>query len=988
MSKLYPPIIGGVIPAFYSGETITIPYQKNRLTDHSLVKEFKMIVKSASTGNQLKILTSSSYSIDDEIENKITFDGDDAVFKPGLYYKVQIAYVKYDGTVGYYSNISTIKCTQKPELSVNYTSNQFSEYTCQGIYSNNDKSEKVLYYQFDIYENSSLFESSGKLLHNSLDDNIDGTATDNYTIKKTIQKNKTYQIVYKVTTINGVSQEISTDEFLISELTQFDSTLKPIATLNREEGYIQVQIVSTDVTSLYMASNFILKRQSSEDNYETSEIVYTFFTDGEPLTDWQWKDFAVKNGCSYIYTVQQYNGNGIYSRELPIEKAVYVNFDYSFLYDGQRQLKIKFDPKVSSFKTNILETKTDTIGSKYPVFYRNDIVDYKEFPISGLISYHSDYEKLFCDWETDKSKDAYKILDLKAFQDFNESDNEVIQEQKFKMQVLDWLNDGQPKLFRSPTEGNYIIKLMNTSLTPNDTLGRMIHSFSSTAYEIADYTYVNLLKYNFVPRKEIRQKNKIILWKQEDIIKGKELITFSPALSLDIRDLPENKTFKFNIKYEGNTSYQTLVVRGGFHIPFKMGVKITSLKYTGSNSAFPGTVVYTYNETASNGVNYIESIETLAWKHGVKVGTCDDIIADIEGAYKIGTGEDALNTRGVLIKFNKFGHLRFFKRPVSETQKIYYKGSFYYFTKEDAEGERKEEVTKDWGGPKWITFGIEDFDMKIFNLDPLDLYEIVSYEEETWKHTGYLDLYQSNTYRNYWTSTSNMTINKLDWYSGTSSIQSFKSYDKKPGDVYLYHSDSPSSSSSIQTIAFWWKPKVIPKEEYNCHIIINDRLFDIKNTEQYTAPINDDMQYSSVAIGPGVIAEFLYKSSMINYNFDALLKDLPSFNGANALKHAKGRYAELLTCYENDAYYKAPDNIDQNIFNADNPIQFEYKTNFDAEFMNNPIWKEEYIIHRSSMSRYLALLNSTRKTYEIALTCAIYEAQYGKSYVPNWGDAS
>jgi hypothetical protein len=34
-----------------------------------------------------------------------------------------------------------------------------------------------------------------------------------------------------------------------------------------------------------------------------------------------------------------------------------------FLFDGERQLNLKFNPQVSSFKSNILETKVDTIGS-------------------------------------------------------------------------------------------------------------------------------------------------------------------------------------------------------------------------------------------------------------------------------------------------------------------------------------------------------------------------------------------------------------------------------------------------------------------------------------------------------------------------------------------------------------------------------------------------------------------------------------------------
>jgi hypothetical protein len=53
---------------------------------------------------------------------------------------------------------------------------------------------------------------------------------------------------------------------------------------------------------------------------------------------------------------------------------------------------------VSSFKKNIQEQKLDTIGGKYPHFFRNGIVEYKEFPVSGLISYRVDENEFFLDW--------------------------------------------------------------------------------------------------------------------------------------------------------------------------------------------------------------------------------------------------------------------------------------------------------------------------------------------------------------------------------------------------------------------------------------------------------------------------------------------------------------------------------------------------------------------------------------------------------------
>jgi hypothetical protein len=61
-----------------------------------------------------------------------------------------------------------------------------------------------------------------------------------------------------------------------------------------------------------------------------------------------------------------------------------------YLCDEERQLRIAFNPKVSSMKNNILESKQDTIGGKHPYIFRNGQVKYKEFSISGLISYLED----------------------------------------------------------------------------------------------------------------------------------------------------------------------------------------------------------------------------------------------------------------------------------------------------------------------------------------------------------------------------------------------------------------------------------------------------------------------------------------------------------------------------------------------------------------------------------------------------------------------
>lgn len=59
-------------------------------------------------------------------------------------------------------------------------------------------------------------------------------------------------------------------------------------------------------------------------------------------------------------------------------------------------------------------------------------------------------------------------------------------ERLFREEAIKWLNDGEPKLFRSMTEGNMVVMLMDINLTPNPQIGRRTYNFSATVYEIAD----------------------------------------------------------------------------------------------------------------------------------------------------------------------------------------------------------------------------------------------------------------------------------------------------------------------------------------------------------------------------------------------------------------------------------------------------------------------------------------------------------------------
>ena len=156
-----------------------------------------------------------------------------------------------------------------------------------------------------------------------------------------------------------------------------------------------------------------------------------------------------------------------------------------FLLNSKYQLKIKFDPQISSYSHVVSESSTQTIGSKYPFIRRNGNVDYRTFSLSGTISHFMDTKE-----NGMKASPANLYGDaLNNYQKYNSNHNitpfnDYIYERDFREKVISFLYDNNVKLYKSTTEGNMLVKLMNITFTPNNTLGRQIYSFSCNVYEV------------------------------------------------------------------------------------------------------------------------------------------------------------------------------------------------------------------------------------------------------------------------------------------------------------------------------------------------------------------------------------------------------------------------------------------------------------------------------------------------------------------------
>lgn len=501
MAKLYPPNIEGIIPAFCKNEgtvILTVPFSMNRAVGTAEVAGFVLKMKTVN-GTLLGTKTvksgdisGASYDITEKME--VYFDVSDFNLNVGQYYKIQLAYLSSDDTIGYYSTIGVVKYTVMPQISIKnleFGKINTHNYQYTGVYSQEygDPSEKMYSSRFKMYDdNDNLIEDSGEILHNTTKDDTRYEAHEVFTLSKDLAAEKTFYLKFFVTTNNGL--EISTPKYRLMQRRSINPEIHAdlIATLDYDNGYIKLTM--KDELDSVVSGTFLISRANSQNGYVWEE--FRRFDLQSMLPDsWSLLDCTVEQGITYKYSLQQYNSNGIYSDRI-VSNECYADFEDAFLYDGVKQLKLRFNPKISSFKNDLLESKIETIGSKHPFILRNGNVNYKEFPISGLISYQMDEAGLFYS-KKELGLDG-NITDLT-------SDN-IMAERLFKLKALEWLTDGQPKLFRSPTEGNYIVRLLNVSLSPNDTLGRMLHTFSATAYEIAKFNASSLEYYGLIDPSE------------------------------------------------------------------------------------------------------------------------------------------------------------------------------------------------------------------------------------------------------------------------------------------------------------------------------------------------------------------------------------------------------------------------------------------------------------------------------------------------------
>lgn len=858
MAKLYPPVLEGILPAFYSENDnngdgivrITIPFSMNRAVSNSQVGGFALKVKTVQSSSYLftiQVTNSLFYNLEDSTYVQFVLRSSNEEQKAiidklhkGQFYKLQLAYLDNGQQVGYYSTVGVAKYTTRPEIHVNDFVEGFinmHRYEYTGYYSqkNGDVTERVYSYRFDVYDsNDKIIATSGDQLHDYANDVELYESYDTYSLPRDLEQEKSYRIKYTIKTNNGL--EISTPRYRIMQKSTIEAEMQADiqVSLNYENGYVDVDLIghkNDEGLEEVVTGSFLLTRSCEDSNYTIWDEISRFKLAAQWPSRWLWRDYTVEQGKKYQYSIQQYNDKNLYSNRL-LSNIIYVDFEDAFLFDGERQLKIKYNPKVSSFKVSLMETKVNTIGNKHPFIFRNGRVYSHEFPISGLISYYMDEENLFL------TQDEFKVEEKTT----NLISKNITQERNFKQEVLKWLNNGNTKVFRSPGEGNFIIRLMNVSLTPTDSLNRMLHTFNATAYEMDDFTYGNLAKHNFIhlqDTEESQMRWETIEFTERDssgkmIYKTNQILNKHPVVTVRFSDMMPGDLIYLTFEDDTEEIIQ-IGITGSYFID--KGTIIKAIKL-GEHTQLTGSMTYSFYSIQSNLFDKIDNVQVSEVPVHQFIGEYD-IIKEIEYVYDI--------------KKNKW-----VKNPKIDIMSIYY----LYAYKRSLENVVRGQETNEYGQVVNVYYQDKNKTIKLDleKTDPFTLYKIGSWSKgpTTGTNIGY------NPGRAQWTFNIQgyQDFYNNEYYHGVDSYQPLLQINDSIISVEEIETFDMKNPKSFQTLKSG--NGVVVELSYQIRTID----YNIENNPQWNVLSYKKAYQSACQELSDILSDEFMPTDMINYNYD------------------------------------------------------------------------------------------------------------------------
>ena len=546
-NNLFPPIIDDYLPAFLQADnSCNIVF---KLAQFNTEKEFNLnltqiTVSNLNTNksmldlktypNEIKIAAATlnsngTYSV---VLNAADLKTDQ--FELNTYYKIQIRLTginseAYDKTkeatwinsnldnFSEWSTVCLIRAIATPILQLNKVSDTgiLSAANIIGklTFSNNAEKESIHTYRTLVMKNSEIIEDSGFIYPEPTKER-----ELNYTFKTNVIGEGFSAQLYVATKNGYIIKNTYPISIKADSGTDLGAEIYSV-TPDEENGLMQI-IVNVTAESGISNNKIILKRASSLNDFNTWDDLLIYDPNEETLaknTHFVFNDLSIQSGIWYKYAIQGEDKTNKIRTAIVYDTTENIAvFEHMFLVAEGQQLKIKYNPTVSTYKRNIQESQTTTLGAQFPFIRRNGNMDYYQLSISGMISAISDEDEIKVIYQNGKETNVENIsrgrlFGSKAFiyggehqaelyGNYNLSENigkynDIIYEKMFRDKVIDFLYKDNVKLFKSTPEGNRLVKIMNVNLTPEAGLGRYIYSFSCDAIEIAEPSVENLLEY-------------------------------------------------------------------------------------------------------------------------------------------------------------------------------------------------------------------------------------------------------------------------------------------------------------------------------------------------------------------------------------------------------------------------------------------------------------------------------------------------------------
>lgn len=541
-TSLFAPIVRAVQPAFiYPGEVkfyfslsafnkadqvegikytvidpnIVSSYGSNSVIDGAEYKEIDF------NKNQRDINTGEFYFVIDTNTNILK------TLKYNQYYQVQIYLLDAAGNYSAPSQVSLIRPIGQPTLSIDgiesekeVTFEQIKNISGHISYENDitgSEKEYLAQYKIEIYGGLKKFDSGWIQNINGLEFFVK--------LNYDFAERKTYNLKFYGKTINDYSIEQEFTNLIIkgysnlplwNDWNNINTDLKITNDLN--QGAIKIEAY---FPNSFSAGGILLLQRADETNDFSSwkdilklqvdnNTAKTLSGSGKPVIYYDYLVPGDHTFYQYRFIQLDSDENGVAKSNNYLLECV---FEDIFLYDLNKQFAVRYNPNITGFKWVVQESVTNTLGGAYPLIRRNGETKYRQFNLSGTIYFdplvlsavgecscdNIDMSEFFSDESSSLFININEALgEAWQYAKWNERDDKSklsIYEKHFKDAVMDFITDGKPKVFKSPTEGLMIVKLTNISFTPNKILGRRVVDFSATVNEFAEVTEENLERY-------------------------------------------------------------------------------------------------------------------------------------------------------------------------------------------------------------------------------------------------------------------------------------------------------------------------------------------------------------------------------------------------------------------------------------------------------------------------------------------------------------